>query len=60
MLIWSCMFLRELVQPPWCFATHLPKPLPTGPQHSLVASPRAMSGRQGVLRHLGIEVLELL
>ena len=45
-----------------CGAVQLtyPIPLPTSPQHSLVAHPRAMSGRQGVLHHISIKVLELL
>ena len=46
----ACAVSCELVQPLQCCVTHLPKPLPTRPQHILVAHPQATSGGHGVFR----------
>ena len=49
----SCTVSSELAQHPQCCETY-PNPLPTCPQHSIVARPQAMSGRLSVLDKLGL------
>ena len=55
----SCAVSSKLAQHLRCYATH-PKPLPTCPQHSLVAHPRAMLGGHGVLVDFELEFFVLL
>ena len=43
-----CVVSRYLAQPLCCCATHLSQTLPTDPQHSFVAHPRATSVGHGV------------
>ena len=59
---WSSLARCRMRLRSCCDAAQLtyPKPLPTGPQHSIVARPRATSGWQGICWCRGLEIFKLL